>query len=349
MDMLLQDARYAIRGLVKAPGFTAVALLTLALGTGANATVFSFVNALLLRPAPGVPDPSSLISVYTSDFSSGPYGDSSYPDYLSVKSEATSFASLAAYEEASPVLLRRADAVERVRPALVSGGFFDVVRLRPALGRLISPADATADAPPAAVVTFDFWKRAFSSDPSIVGATVVLNGRPISIVGVLPDRFEGLELGSAIDIWMPLIADTATRDSRFLSIIGRLRPGATLRQAQTQLDTIAARLAAAYPETNRGILGHPDQPRPIVVLRHTRLHPAFREGQVGTIATILMAAVVLVLLIACANIANLLLSRAAGRTREVAIRRALGAGRRRLLAQMMTESMLLGIAGAVAV
>lgn len=346
MDMLLQDVRYAIRGFAKAPGFVAVVLLTVGLGTGANATVFSFVNALLLRPVPGVSDPGSLVAVYTSDFSSGPYGDSSYPDYLSIKSEAQAFTSLAAYQQASPVLLRLGDTVERVRPARVSGEFFEVLRLRPIAGRLLGPADTNPAAAPAAVLAFDFWKRTFAADPSAVGSSVVINGQAISIVGVLPERFDGLELGSRIDIWMPLAPDGESRDSRFLSIVGRLRPGVTLREAQTQVTAIAARLATAYPETNRGILGHPDQPRPMVVLRQTRLHPAFREREAGTIATIMMAAVALVLLIACANIASLLLSRATARAREIAIRRALGAGRKRLIVQMLTESMLLGAAGA---
>ncbi len=344
--MLLQDVRYAVRGFIRTPGFVAIALLTLGLGTGANATVFSFVNALLLRPVSGVPDPASLAAIYTSDFSSGPYGSSSYPDYLSLKSETTAFALLAAYAERSPVLLRAGETVERVTPADVSGEFFDVLRLKPAAGRLLGPADANASAAPAAVLSFDFWKRAFSADPSIIGSSVVFNGQPVAIVGVLPERFDGLELGSTVDLWMPLVPDDASRDSRFLSIVGRLRPGVTVQEAQTQVTVMAARLAAAFPETNRGILGHPDQPRPMVVLRHTRLHPAFREGQAGTIAMILMAAVALVLLITCANVANLLLSRAAARAREMAIRRALGAAPKRLLVQMLTESVLLGLAGA---
>jgi len=198
--MLLQDVRYAVRGFIRTPGFAAIALLTLSLGTGANATVFSFVNALLLRPVSGVPDPASLVAVYTSDFSSGPYGDSSYPDYVSLKSEATAFASLAAYAERSPVLLRAGENIERVRPAHVSGEFFDVLRLQPAAGRLLGSADASASAAPAVVLSFDFWKRAYAADRSIIGSSVVLDGQPIAIVGVLPERFDGLELSSTVDL-----------------------------------------------------------------------------------------------------------------------------------------------------
>jgi predicted permease len=349
MDTLLQDIKYALRGLAKAPGFTAVVLLTLGVGTGANAAVFSFVNALLLRPAAGVAEPSSLVAVYTSDFSSGPYGTSSYPDYLSIKAEATAFEGLAACREGGAGLLRQGDSVERVRVMPVTSEFFDVIGLRPQLGRLLGPADFAAGAPAAAVIGADLWRRTFGSDPAIVGSPMMLDGRPVTVVGVTPPKFTGLNLGSVFEVWTPLTGrdeSSADRGSRSLSIVGRLRRGVELEQADAQVRAIADRLGAAYPDSNMGTLEKPDRARPMVALRHTRMHPSFREGQEGMISVIVLAAVLLVLVIACANVASLLLSRATSRGREMAIRVALGAGRMRLVRLMLTESLILGVAGA---
>lgn len=350
MDTVRQDLRYALRGLARTPGFTAVACLTIAIGTGANAVVFSFVDALLLRAVTGVRDPASLVAVYTSDFSSGPYGATSYPDYVSLKEQADGLADLSAYADGEVGIVRIGDNVERLRVTSVTPDFFEVLGLHAARGRRLTAADAAADAAPAVVINHALWGRAFGYATAAVGSTVAIDGRPYTIVGVAPRGFDSLELGARDDIWrilQPPPADPEERGSRGLSLIGRLAPGTTLGQARAELSAIADRLARAYPETNLGILGQPDAPRPMTVLRHRRLGPAFR-AEVGWIGGVMMAAALLVLLTACANVANLLLSRASGRSRELAVRRALGATGGRLVRQLIVESLLLGAAGAAA-
>jgi macrolide transport system ATP-binding/permease protein len=274
MTSLLQDLRYALRTLVRAPVFTAIALVTLAVGTGANLTVFSFVDALLFRTAPGVVDPGSLVSIYTSDFSSGPFGSSSYPDFLSLQERTTVFSDMAAETGTDVEALRTSHSVERVRTAAVTGEYFSLLGLRPALGRTIAPADTAASAPPVAVIGNDVWRRAFAGDPAVVGSGVLLDGRPFTIVGVAPAGFHGLELGRAFDVWTPYSASPASpkaRGNRGMAIVARLRRGVSLIEAQTQLAGVARQLARAYPETNLGILADPNVPRPMIVIPQTRM------------------------------------------------------------------------------
>lgn len=347
MRSVLYDLRYATRNLVRSPGFVGAALLTLAIGTGANATVFSFVNALLLRPVPGVADPSSLVSIYTSDFSSGPFGDSSYADYLTLKADVAEMADLAAYTQGAG-LLRVGDAVERVRRMGVSPEFFDLLGVKAVAGRMLGSDDFSVGAG-GAVISHALWRRTFAADPTVAGRTVTVDGDDYTIVGVAPESFTGLSIFS-FDMWVPLaesISARTERGDRGLDVIGRLRDGVGIAALNGQLTATAARLAREYPDSNLGTLKNPGDPRAMVAMVHTRMHPSFRT-QVAAISAVMMGAVLLVLLISCANVASLVLARATRRTREVAIRLAVGASRVRVAQQMLTESLLLGAAGCLA-
>ncbi len=344
MVTLIDDLRFALRSYLKTPAFTLVAVLTIALGTGVNATVFTFVSALLFRPAP-VPDPDSLVSVFTSDFSSGPYGDTSYPDFRSLQVDATAFEALAAYDGGQSTLLQARESVERIRRSAVSAEFFQVLRVAPLAGRLLGAADFAGSAAPVVVISEALWRRALAASPDALSRHLSIGGRPHAVVGVLPSGFV-LDLGARVDAWVPFGSDItgARRGDRNLSVVGRLRHDRTIAEAQAEVTTIAARLAHEYPESNLGTLDQRDRPRPMRVLRHTRVPPPFR-GDVAMLGGVMMAGVALVLLIACANVANLLLSRAAGRVREMAVRRALGAGGGRIIGQLLTESVVLGLCG----
>ena len=279
MDALLQDLKFALRMIARSPGITAVALVTIGIATGANATVFALVSALLLRPAPVVADPGSLVSVYTSDFSSGPYGDSSYPDFESLRADISAFSLMAAEEHDSVGVVRVGDLVERVRMSAVTGDYFDLLGLEPVIGRLIARADTAPGAAPAAVISHALWMRRFNADPAVLGSALTVNGSVLTIVGVAPRAFQGLTLGRATELWSPFQPPESTPDSRgdrSLTVIARLRPGATLDEARAQVAATAARLAREYPDTNMGTLTAPGAPRPMTALVHTRIGPEFR-------------------------------------------------------------------------
>jgi putative ABC transport system permease protein len=344
MEKLLQDLRYAARTLIRTPGWTSMAVLTLALGTGANAAVFSFVDALLFKGAPGVHPYRPLVAVYTSDFSSGPWGASSYPDYVSFKSDTTAFATLAALDDSTTATLRFGDDLQRVRVARVTGEYFDALGVRPSNGRALTAADTQPSAPPAAVIGDTLWRRAFGSEPGTIGTTIMLNGRAFTIVGIAPPRFSGIDAGRPIEVWTPLVPATdVSRQSRGLRVLGQLRAGVSLAEARAQLGTLATQLAREFPDSNLGTLERPKEPRPFAVIPATRIVPQQR-AQVQMVAGVLMGGVGLVLLLACANVASLLLSRTTTRAREIAVRRALGASGRRLLRQLLTETAVLAFA-----
>jgi putative ABC transport system permease protein len=351
---LKQDLRYTARTLRRAPTFAATVIATLALGIGANSVIFSAVDAVMLRDAP-VADPDTLVDVYTTSGSTL-YSRSSYPDYFDLRDSGT-FASLVAYTEV-PLTIDANGLAEPVAGELVTGNYFDVLGITMAVGRPFLPDEDRMGAPVrVAVISQALWQRLFNADRSAIGRTIRLNSQRYTLIGVAPPGFAGPLLGVASEVWVPTALQPEVdppsasvrrarghaaifdlRSSRGLRMIGRLPAGAGLSQAASHAEVVASRLQAAYPNTNRN--------------RRFTLTP-LGEGRGLRVTTRpvlwqLTGAVFLVLMVACANVASLMLSRAMSREREVAVRIAIGASGARLIRQWLTESVVLGLCGAIA-
>ena len=341
-----KDISYAFRSLLKRPGFVSIAVITLALGIGANTAIFSLVNAVLLRSLP-VERPGEIVSVAVrgKDDSMSAF---SYPNYRDFRDRNEALSGLLVYRFV-PLSLSRSGANERVWGFEVSGNYFDVLGVKATRGRTFLPEeDKTPLSHPVAVVSYDSWQRRFGGDPDLVGKDVLLNNHQFKVIGIAPEGFKGTELVYTPEIWLPASmmgwvepgADWLDdRNTRNFFAIGRLKPGFDTRQAEASLNHLALQLAKEYPDTNEG--------QSIKVVPPGFILPDLR-GAVVNFTWVLMAAVALVLLVTCTNLAGLMLARATDRRREIAIRLAMGANRWRLIRQLLTESVLLSLVGGVA-
>jgi putative ABC transport system permease protein len=341
--MFINDLKDTIRGLARAKGLTFFLLVSLALGTGANAALYGVVDALLFRGPAGVADASGLVDVYTSQLNGMPYGHFSYPDYLSLKAANTSLVTVAAMDDAMETV-RVGLLAQRVRVARVSEEFFPALGLSAHVGRLLD-ADDAVETPGGAVISFALWDLLGRGD-GIAGNALRVNERDYPIVGIAPPGFRGLHVGSTCDVWIPLDASIAAGDrgDRRLSVIARLDPGGRLELVQPALDRLASSLAAQYRDTNRGTLTSPEDPRRMTAIAYSRVDPG-AKGQASAIGAIILGATTLLLVSACINAGSLLLSRSVARRRELAVKLALGASRGQLVRQCLTEGLLISLAG----
>lgn len=343
METLLQDLRYGLRMLIKKPGFTFVAVLTLGLGIGANTAIFSLVNTVLLRPLP-IAQPEQVVTLNSGVRGRGVFPLIGYAEYKDYRDRNQSLAGLAAVSMA-PVSLSYNGINERVWSNHVTGNYFSLLGVGASLGRVIAPEDdLTPGGHPVVMLTYQCWQKRFGADPQIIGRSVLIGERNYTVIGVTPPEFRGTELAATPELWFPMTmrpkmeVGSGASNRRFppVSTLGRLKEGMSWAQAESDLNLIAAQLGREYPQTSKGM---------IIVLTQPGLFGAAMRGTVLAFAAVSMGVVALVLLLACTNLANLLLARASERHKEIAIRLAIGAGRARVLRQLLTESVLLALLG----
>lgn len=341
MDVFWKNLVYSVRMLMKRPSLTAIAVIAIALGIGANTAIFSVVNTVLLQPLP-YEHPEQLVMIATEQRNQALDGRGSFsvPDFLDVQRSSTTLEYVAMHQGTGTILTEGGDP-ERLLGAAVSADYFPLLRVTPVLGRVFTREDDQLGAPSVVLLSYGLWQRRYGGDPNIVGREITLGGKT-TVVGVLPAGFKYPIDAESQDFWEPLLAASfltrearEARANRFLSVIGRLKPGVTVEQAKADLDLLARQVEQKSPESNTNIIFN-------AVSMHEDITREYR-----TALFVMLGAVGLVLLIACANVANLLLARAAARQKEVAIRMALGATRRRIAGQLLIESLLLSLAGGI--
>ena len=340
MGVLFQDVRYGLRMLAKSPGFTAILVLTLALGIGANSTIFSWINSTLLDPIPGVAHTSDLVTVMRGERSEHPTPPFSYPDYVDLRARSQSLSGLLAYHD-DFVSLTGTPKPERVYGADVSADYFDVLGVRPILGRgFQAREEENPGGMMGVVISYSLWQTHFGADSSVIGKSIEINRHLGTIVGVAPPDFQGCKTGLRTDLWFPLVywgGGFRERGNYWLQVLGRLKPGVNRRQAEEELNLQMRRIVEQFPDSHRG----PNQ----ITLDPLWRSPFGANVYMYKSLPMLLALAAVLLLLACANVANLLLVRSVARRREVALRLAMGASRWRLLRQLLVESLLLALAG----